>query len=258
MNWGSRTWREQKKKKLTLILPQSHKKERTIARLKKYLKKQWLEVFQIKWKTEPYQSNTTVENPKKYTPQTNHTYTSEKRKKNHQSIRNTGEQKFKRQSISHQKPKKPEGSGIVFSSTKEKHCQSEFYNQWKYSSGMKTEQLTWKRSYMVISCQQTYSKEGLEEVIHTGRNINKRKLRITGMKKGQQKGKHSKLFYSLVLRFIFDRSKKYSILSIQRHYKDDFTVKGTGQSNVGSKISTFYLKDKMLILLDCDSYVCIR
>lgn len=42
------------------------------------------------------------------------------RKKNHQSIRNIGEEKFKRQRISHQKPQKPEGSGIVFSSIKRK------------------------------------------------------------------------------------------------------------------------------------------
>lgn len=48
-------------------------------------------------------------------------------------------------------------------------------------------------------------------------------------------------------------AKNIAFSSIQRGtIKGDFTVKGTGQSNVGSKISTFYLKDKMLILLDCD------
>ena len=120
MNWGSGTWKTKKKKNLTLILPQSQKEERRIARLKKYLKKQWLKVFQISEKTEPYQFNETVENPKKYTPRQAILILLKMRKKNHQSIRNIGEEKFKRQRISHQKPQKPEGSGIVFSSTKRK------------------------------------------------------------------------------------------------------------------------------------------
>lgn len=228
MNWGSRTWKT--KKKLTLILPQSHKEERTVARLKKYLKKQWLEVFQISEKTEPYQSNTTVENPKKYTPRQTTLILLKMRKKTHQSIRNTGEQKFKRQSISHQKPKKPEGSGIVFSGTKRKALSiknsitsENILQQW----GQR--QLTWKEA-MVISCQQTYSKR------RAGGSYSYRKETLTKgsseqqeWRKGNRKGKHSKLFYSLVSRFIFDRSKKYSILSIQRGtIKDDFTVKGTG------------------------------
>lgn len=228
MNWGSRTWKT--KKKLTLILPQSHKEERTVARLKKYLKKQWLEVFQISEKTEPYQSNTTVENPKKYTPRQTTLILLKMRKKTHQSIRNTGEQKFKRQSISHQKPKKPEGSGIVFSGTKRKALSiknsitsENILQQWRQR------QLTWKEA-MVISCQQTYSKR------RAGGSYSYRKETLTKgsseqqeWRKGNRKGKHSKLFYSLVSRFIFDRSKKYSILSIQRGtIKDDFTVKGTG------------------------------
>lgn len=120
MNWGSGTWKTKKKKNLTLILPQSQKEERRIARLKKYLKKQWLKVFQISEKTEPYQFNETVENPKKYTPRQTILILLKMRKKNHQSIRNIGEEKFKRQRISHQKPQKPEGSGIVFSSIKRK------------------------------------------------------------------------------------------------------------------------------------------
>lgn len=55
------------KHNLTLNLPQSQKEERRIARLKKYLNKQWLKVFQISEKTEPCQFNKAVKNPKKYT-----------------------------------------------------------------------------------------------------------------------------------------------------------------------------------------------